>query len=142
MTVQIDTRRPASFRPIATLEMAADWRAAAVEAYRQTKDHDRAVLRADLASRILTLTGRRVAAEQIVSDDASRSATAAVDGVVFQLRSGVLTIVRPCGGCALGTYSSPPIASRADLGYALMDWEPRCPSCLPEDEDEDRSWSW
>jgi hypothetical protein len=140
--MQIETFRPTPFRPIATHDMATDWRAAAIEAYRQAKHRDDAALHADLASRILSLTGHRIAPERIWSDGAARRASAAVEGVVFQLQAGVLMIVRPCVECGLGAFSSPPITSRADLGHALAEWAPACPHHLPADEDDDRSWSW
>jgi hypothetical protein len=66
----------------------------------------------------------------------------AMEDVVFQLRHAELFLVRPCVHCGAGHFRSATIDCVADLGHALAVWEPRCPGCIPDDEEEDRSYSF
>jgi hypothetical protein len=128
-------------RPLPTLVVAPDWRALALEEYRRAEQHDNAALRADFIARVGALTGVALAAEQVYADRATRQASATIDGARFQLRAGRLTLQRQCSTCGVGVCASPAIRSRADLGYALGAWQPRCPSC-GLDDDEDWLYSW
>jgi hypothetical protein len=123
--------------PALAPRVAGDWRARAADAYRQNEIPEAMVLRAELSARLLALTGRTVTGASVWVDQKSRVAVGVLDGTVFRLRQGNLTVVRPCAHCATGEYESPTIVSLADLGYALNGWEPRCPHCELEDSAED-----
>ena len=121
-----------------------DWRTAAIAAHRRSDHDETATMLAELAARVLELTGRRVAETSLLSQRSAtgeRAATVVVDGAAFQLRRGTLVLLVTCAHCGLGQLTSPAIASRADLGYALAAWEPRCQHCEPEDPREhDAAW--
>jgi hypothetical protein len=109
------------------------WHARAVDTYRQSTNDELSVLREELAAWIAALTQRTVLLEMIYVDVADRTATVALDGVVFQLRRHTLVLLRSCPECGLGAYESPAIQTLADLGYALSDWQPHCRNCTAED---------
>jgi hypothetical protein len=62
-----------------------------------------------------------------------------MDGVIFQLQGSDLILLRPCVYCGVGHFTSPPIATPADLGYALSGWQPYHADCEPADPD-DAEW--
>jgi hypothetical protein len=115
------------------------WQATAVEAYADEAQAGGVGLRAKLAARLQALTGREVRADAIVTDLVTRRATTTMDGVVFQLQSSDLILMRPCVYCGVGRFSSPPIANPADLGYALSGWQPYHADCEPADP-ADAAW--
>ncbi len=101
--------------------MAGDWKARSVAAYRQAQSQVIATLPAELAFRVHSLTGRTIAPESIFVDPEAQMATAVVDGAVFRLRDRQLVLVGPCAECGNHHFESPPLATQADLGYALTD---------------------
>jgi hypothetical protein len=109
------------------------WHSRAVEAYRQTEREEVATLQADMIARIAGLIGRNIEAQSVYVDRAERTATVAVDSIVFRLRRGDLVLQRPCVECGIARYESPAIRSLADLGYALSAWQPTCMGCQAED---------
>ena len=109
------------------------WHSRAVEAYRQSEQSENAGLRVELAARIAALIGRAIALESIYVDYATRTATATIDGITFQFRGQELMLLRHCDECGIGRFTSPPIRTLADLGYALSAWQPLCHNCQPED---------
>jgi hypothetical protein len=109
------------------------WHSRAVEAYRQAQREEVAALQAEMVSRIAALIRRDIEPESVYVDRSERTATVAVDGIVFRLRRGELVIQRPCAECGIGRYESPAIRTLADLGYALSTWQPTCVSCQAED---------
>lgn len=111
---------------------ARDWQADVVASYQAMLDQQRPLATA-LAARIYTLSGRVVAPESIFVDDEVGRAAVAVDGVTFRMQAGQAVILRACVECGLGHIESAPLATRADLGYALSAWEPRHPGCAEED---------
>ena len=132
-------RVPKQLYPFGRIEAAGrEWRRQAIEAYQQAERVETGALAMELSSRLLTLTGRVVAREAVVVDRAARTATATVDGTIFQLQGQQLVQLRPCADCGVGLYPSPAIESLADLGHALSAWQPRCPDCLAGDL---RSWT-
>ena len=110
-----------------------DWKTQAIATYQQRRQHEDSALRIALAQRVRALTGRAVDVDTIWVDLDERIALASVDGVRFQLQRSQLAILRPCDVCGSGQFASPPLASQADLGYALSAWQPRHPQCQPED---------
>ncbi len=111
---------------LATLETAQPlgWRAAATEEY----ERSRPIRHADLSTKILALTGRRISSQEIYTD--GHLAVAGVDGATFRLyHGGVLVLVRVCAYCATGRFESPQIATLSDLGYALSSWRPQHEDC-------------
>jgi hypothetical protein len=132
-------RAPKQLFPLAAVKAdGREWRRQAIEAYAQAERVETGALAMELASRVLALTGRVVAREAVVVDRAARTATAAVDGTLFQLQGQRLVVLRPCADCGVGLYPSPAIESLADLGHALSAWQPSCPDCLAGDL---RSWT-
>jgi hypothetical protein len=109
------------------------WHSQAVAAYRQAEHEQIAALQAEMVSRVSALIQRNIAAESVYVDRAERTATLAIEGVVFRLRHGALALLRPCPECGIGHYESPAIRTLADLGYALSAWQPICRNCQPED---------
>jgi hypothetical protein len=109
------------------------WHSQAVEAYRQAEHEQIAALQAEMVSRVSALIRRNIASESVYVDRAERTATLAIDGIVFRLRHGALALLRPCPECGIGHYESPAIRTLADLGYALSAWQPICRNCQPED---------
>ncbi len=112
------------------------WQARAAAAYRQARPAMSAEMRADMAARLLALTGQAIAPEMIFVEPHTGTAVTVVDGVVFRLAQGALLMVRPCAHCGTGQFVSPAIAGNADLGYALTEWEPLHPCCAPDDPRE------
>lgn len=112
------------------------WRGRAVEEYVRSLPARSAELRAELAARLLTLTGRRIPLEDIYADTDGRLATTRVDGVAFRLYGRGLVLVRSCAYCGTGRFQSPEIADLADLGYALSYWRPLHEDC------EDLAYCW
>src|SRR5919202_5452296 len=111
---------------LATLETAQPlgWRAAATEEY----ERSRPIRHADLSTKILALTGRRISSQEIYTD--GYLAVAGVDGATFRLyHGGDLVLVRACAYCATGRFESPEISSLSDLGYALSAWRPLHEDC-------------
>ncbi|MCC6626520.1 MAG: hypothetical protein IT340_03845 [Chloroflexi bacterium] len=122
-------------QPAATVP-TTDWRSAAIAAYWQDQPDAFSAMVADLRLRLLDLIGRAPDAAAVIVDRFARTAQVAIDGVIFRLQDQDLVLLRGCAACGLRQYVSPPIRSRADLGYALAIWEPRCPDCEPEDPRE------
>ncbi|MEN9933658.1 MAG: hypothetical protein RLZZ387_237 [Chloroflexota bacterium] len=143
MSLQMSSVRPAVQQPMVVLDAPSDWRAVVVDTYLRAEQEDTAALHAVLVRRVAALTGRVVPPEEVFLGRGGRQATAAVDGMVFRLQAGELVVMRPCDSCGVGLIASPAITSRADLGYALGVWQPRCARCGPDDDhEEDRTWSW
>lgn len=109
------------------------WQVEAVEEYEESLQPLETRLRGEMACRVVSLTGQALAPEQVYVDPRSQVAVAKVDGLVFKLLRRNLVITRPCVQCNTGQYTSPPLSNRAELGYMLTDWEPRCATCVPED---------
>jgi hypothetical protein len=104
------------------------WQALAVEEYARSLPGRRGALRADLAARVLMLTGRLIPADDIPADE--RAAAVGVDGATFRLyRGGDLVLAKTCAYCGTGHFESPGIGDLADLGYALSAWQPRHENC-------------
>lgn len=125
------TSGTASAAPEPRMAALPAWQAAALAAY--SKEVGMGDLRAELAARVQALTGCAIPGAAIMLDDNARRATTTVDGVVFQLQGSDLRLLRPCAYCGVGRFASPPIASRADLGHALSDWQPYHAGCAPAD---------
>lgn len=113
----------------------ACWQDRAIALYQRSRTSEMIRLSTELAARLHLLTGRTIAPDAVYVDPDVHTATVRVDGVVFRLRERDLVVIRPCAHCGIGSFASPPIASPADLGYALGAWQPLCPHCVPEDED-------
>jgi hypothetical protein len=131
--------RPVPSLPVAPEPVTApttDWRAAAIAAYWQDQPDAFSAMVADLRLRLLDLIGRAPEPAAVIVDRIARTAQVAIDGVIFRLQGQDLVLLRGCATCGLRQYVSPPIRSRADLGYALAIWEPHCPDCEPEDPRE------
>lgn len=111
------------------------WQTEAIEEYEESLQPLVVRLRRDMASRVLALTGHRVSPDAIYADSANRVAVTTVDGVVFKLIKENLVVLRPCVQCGCCQFQSMPITNAAELGYALSEWEPRCPGCIPQDSD-------
>jgi hypothetical protein len=109
------------------------WKTQATETYRRQRHGESRDLRASLAERVRLLTGREVAEDAMRVDPDERAAWATVDGVRFRLERARLTLRRACELCGSGEFSSLEILSLADLGYALSVWQPRHPTCQPDD---------
>ncbi len=137
---QVQQSRAGMLLPHSSYGQPADWRTAAIAAYRATEQDMIVTMRAALASRVLAFTGYRVQPTSIVIESDSHVATVALDGVVFRLRQGNLVLVRPCDACGYGECESPPLVELADLGHALADWEPHCAHC-PEGNADDAASS-
>jgi hypothetical protein len=116
------------------------WQAATLATSAHEIGVDGAHLRTELATQVSMLTGCAIPESTITADPAARRATAAMDGVVFQLQGHRLILLRHCAHCGTGLFASPPIESRSDLGYALAAWRPYHPDCVPTDPPDDASW--
>jgi hypothetical protein len=117
----------------AAVPVPGDWKARSVAAYRQAQSLVIATLPDELALRVHSLTGRTLVPESIFVDREAQMATAVVDGEVFRLRNRQLVLVRTYAECGNQQFESPPLATPADLGYALSAWQPLCPDVQPED---------
>jgi hypothetical protein len=118
----------ASTRPRST-----DWQARAIGSYRQAQRKALDALPELLATRVSGLTGRSINPEDVFVDRDAELATVVVDGVVFRAHDHKVVILRTCEECGIQRFESAPLFSRADLGYALRGWQPRCPGCEEED---------
>lgn len=110
------------------------WKAVAVAAFSQRADAS--ALRAGLAQRLHALIDSDIALEHIWVDPATLVAGVTLDGVRFRWEHGQLGIVRPCVHCGVGSFTSPPVHSLADIGHALSAWQPRHGGCEPNDPTE------
>ena len=110
-----------------------DWHACAISAYHHARCQVLNVLPELLATRVSTLTGRSISSEDVFVDQDAELATVVVDGVVFRAHNQQVVILRSCVECGIKRFESAPLWSRADLGYALRGWQPRCDSCQDED---------
>ena len=117
---------PAASQPI-------DWQARAVRSYQHAQRQALTILPELLASRVSALTGRSVEPKDVFVDMDAELATVVVDGVVFRAHDQQVFVLRECAECVIERFESPPLYSRADLGYALRGWQPLCSSCQPED---------
>ncbi|HEX8597730.1 MAG TPA: hypothetical protein VF952_04360 [Chloroflexia bacterium] len=115
------------------VQVAPQWQIEALEAYEESLQPLDVRMRIDMASRVLALTGRRIAPEAIYADAMNQVAVATVDGIVFKLLKENLVILRSCVRCGCCQFASMPVTNRAELGYVLAEWEPRCASCQDED---------
>jgi hypothetical protein len=111
----------------------ADWQAREITSYRQAQRQALTLLPELLASRVSALTGREVALEHVFVDTDTEIATVVVDRVVFRAHHHQVVVLRECAECGIERFESPPLYSRADLGYALRGWQPLCRNCQPED---------
>jgi hypothetical protein len=116
-------------------EARPQWQVAAIEEYEGSLEPLEVSMRRDMASRVLALTGHRLMPDAIYADARSRVAVATVDGLVFKLMKENLVILRPCVQCNCFQFESMPITNRAELGYMLTEWEPRCATCQAEDSE-------
>ena len=112
------------------------WQAAAVAAYTVEAGAGGTHLGAELARRVRGLTGCAIPEGAITVNGGARRATAALGGVVFQLRGHDLILLRSCAYCGTGRFESPSLRSRADLGHALAAWHPYHVGCEPADPAE------
>ena len=126
-------RRAPISSPVAPASQPADWKARAVSSYRQAQRQELARLPELLASRVSALTGRSVDPQDVFVDPDTEIATVVVDGVVFRAHHQQVVVLRSCVECGIERFESPPLFSRADLGYALHAWQPSCRNCQPED---------
>lgn len=129
-------QKPFTAMTFTVATQTADWRVAAVAAYRETERDEISAMRTNLASRVRAFTGFAVAPASIHVDADTRVATVALDNVLFRLRRGSLMLVRPCASCGQGEFESAPLQELADLGQALEAWEPRCTHCPEGDIDD------
>jgi hypothetical protein len=122
-------------RVIGSHQAKPRWQTEAIEEYEESLQPLEVRLRRDMASRVLALTGHEVSPDAIYADPAGRVAVTTLDGVLFKLIKENLVVLRPCVQCGCCQFQSMPITNAAELGYALSEWEPRCPDCAPEDSD-------
>jgi hypothetical protein len=115
------------------VQVVPGWQIEALEAYEESLQPIEVRMRCDLALRVQDMTGRRIAPEAIYADAANRVAVTTVDGIVFKLVKGNLVVLRPCVQCGCCQFASMPVTNRAELGYVLSEWEPRCSNCQAED---------
>jgi hypothetical protein len=128
----ITKRAPAAVQ-VNPAQQPADWQARAISSYRQAQRQALVTLPQLLASRVSALTGRSIVSEDVFVDPDAELATVVVDGVVFRAHNGQVVVLRTCVECEIARFESAPLYSRADLGYALGGWQPRCHSCEEED---------
>jgi hypothetical protein len=112
------------------------WQARTVRAYRLSREGEARTLGAELAERVGTLTGCRVAPASVVVDGDARVAFLALDGVRFRLQRHDVVLLRACAHCATGEFASGPLASEGDVGHALSVWRPLHHQCDVEDPPE------
>lgn len=112
---------------------APAWQVDAVAEYALETETHETPLRTEFAARIYGLTGCSISSSAITVNSEARRATAILDGVVFHLSGHNLIIMRPCSHCGVGRFESPPLGSRADLGFALIGWRPYHADCEPTD---------
>ncbi len=126
---------PSSAQAISA-QSPADWQARAISSYRHAQRQALTVLSELLSTRVSALTSRPIDPEDVFVDMEAELATVVVDGVVFRAHSHQVVVLRSCVECGTTRFESAPLFSRADLGYALSAWQPRCSSCQPEDPTE------
>jgi hypothetical protein len=119
--------------PAKPTQPSTDWQARAISSYRHSQHQALAALPQLLATRVSALTGRSISSEDVFVDQDAELATVVVDGVVFRAHNQQVVILRSCVECGIKRFESVPLWSRADLGYALRGWQPRCDSCQDED---------
>jgi hypothetical protein len=112
---------------------SVDWQARAIGSYRHAQRQELTVLPELLSTRVSALTGRPIDPQDVFVDLDAEIATVVVDGVVFRARRQQVVVLRSCVECGIQRFESPPLFSRADLGYALPAWQPCCRNCQPED---------
>ena len=110
-----------------------DWKAQMITTYQRHRQDEDSALRIALARRLRALIGVEVNLDGIWVDLDERSALVTVDGVRFRWEQSQLVVLRPCALCGGGQFASPPLTSRADVGYALSAWQPHHPHCQPDD---------
>jgi hypothetical protein len=116
---------------------AKRWKTRAVEEYERSLPDRLARLRTDFAARLLGSTGRSLSLENVYVEADGRFAVAGVDGETFRLnRQGGLVLVRACAYCGTGSFESPEITDRVNLGYALSAWHPLHEDCKDYDASE------
>ena len=113
------------------------WKEQAVEEYGRSLPGRSTDLRAQLAARLLILTGRRIPPEDIYTDTNGRLAATSVDRMMFRLYGRRLVLARSCAYCGIGRFESPEIGDLADLGYVLSSWRPLHEDCEDHDSEED-----
>jgi hypothetical protein len=131
-------QNPQELGSVTAIEMpqprrAAGWKEQAVEEHERSLTGRSADLRAELAVRLMNLTGRRTSPDDVYVDQDARLGTVSVDGVAFRLYGRRLVLRRPCAYCGTSRFESPEITCLADLGYALSSWRPLHEEC--EDHD-------
>ena len=136
-----NSTHPRTAPPTPQPDGSPEWRTQAVAIYGQVEQVERMTLPAVLVTRIRGLTGHVLALPSIWVDREARTATVAVDGVLFRLRQHTLVLLRPCASSRTGYVESAPVEHRSDLGRALLAWEAPCNDASEED-DEDWSHSW
>ena len=115
------------------------WQAMAVDEYERSLPRRQDALGAELAARVLTLTGRLIPPEDIHAE--GRMAATGVDGTTFRLyQGGDPVLVRACAYCGTGRFESPGISDRADLGYALSAWLPTHEDCEDFSSEDLAEW--
>src|SRR5579859_2322348 len=92
------------------------WQAEAIETYRLHLIDDESALRQELADRVGSLTGFRVAPSSVAVDRDARVAFVALDGVLFRLQRHEIVLLRPCAYCGTGEFASAPLETQGDLG--------------------------
>ena len=126
-------------RTVAPPQAPKSWREHAVEAHAR-RGVSTITMRHSMQVRLELLTGRLVAPEAIYADGPSDVAVARIDGELFRLRNGVLTVERACTFCGVAPVASRSIETLSDLGYVESAWLPRCGRCTEEDPASDTSW--
>jgi hypothetical protein len=110
-----------------------DWKTQVVSVYQRYRQGEDSALRIALVRRLRALFGVEVNVDDIWVDLDERSALVTVDGVRLRWGQSQLVMLRACALCGSGQFASPPLASQADVGYALSFWQPRHPQCQPDD---------
>lgn len=132
---RLSTCSPAAVRRggLVGAEADAPWKARAVAELAQ---HDGEELVTRLLRAVRAVIGQEVSPAQVWASPAEQAAALSVDGVRFRWEQGRLVLLRPCVHCGLGQLASPALHARADLGYALADWQPRHAGCEQDDPAE------
>lgn len=126
-----------TFSPVSPVVRRVDtagmWRERAIETYNSTRLYRTSTLQGELSRRLKSLTGHGPAPDTILVDAENRTASVLVDGTLFRLEGGELTLERACTYCGAGDFRSLPINDLADLGHALVVWQPLHAECQAED---------
>jgi hypothetical protein len=128
-TAGVTTRRAIARRP----RQLGSWQAHAIAAYRQAHERSLAELPTTVSAGVSALIGKQVAPEAVFVDADTGVAAVVVDGVTFRSHDGQIVLLRVCAECGTRYFESLPLATPADLGFALSAWKPLCPGCQPED---------